>query len=121
MGDEEGRRFSRLSQPFEVKYHLYGDLMQTWKAVRTLDLSASGMRFEGSDLVEDGSQLEVQLAIPSRQRPLILRGQVIWSKVLSSRIVECGVEFLETTPEQAAYIDELVQFFHRGMGPGPAR
>lgn len=121
MGIEEDRRFSRLSQPFEVKYHIYGDLMQTWKAVRTLDLSASGMRFEGSDLIEEGNQLEVQLAIPSRQQPLVLRGQVVWSNVLSGGTVECGVEFLETRSEQAAYIDEVVRFFNRGMGPGPAR
>lgn len=113
----ERRRFFRVPIPFDAKYRFFGELTQGWRTVRTLNLSAGGMRFKSSDLLDVGGFVEVQIQLPSEREPLMLRGRIVWSQAQASGVTENGLEFLEATPQQQAKIDELVDFLKKGIAP----
>jgi len=113
----ERRQFFRVSIPFDAKYRFFGELTQGWRTVRTLNLSAGGMRFKSSDLLEVGGFVEVQIQLPSEREPLMLRGRLAWSQAQASGVTENGLEFIEVTPQQQAKIDELVDFLKKGIAP----
>ena len=114
---EERRDFSRTPVPFDIRYHIYGELGESWRTMTTLNISAGGMRFRSDDVIEAGTQLEVQIALPSA--PLIVRGRVVWSRLLGSGVSENGVQFTDVTPEQLERIDELVRFLMKKSPPPP--
>ena len=114
---QERRRFVRAPQPFRARYHLYGELMESWRDTTTVNLSASGMRFRCGDPVESGAVLEIELTIPSVREVLTLSGRVVWSQSVASGVSEVGVQFADVTPEQEQRIDELVKFLLKGMPP----
>jgi len=109
----ERRYFGRVPQAFEVKYRPPGQLMEHWRAVTTLNLSAGGMRFRDRDLLEAGVELEVQIKLPSDPQPLLLRARVAWSQLEASGVSENGVAFIGVTTEQQVRIDRLVQFLKK--------
>jgi c-di-GMP-binding flagellar brake protein YcgR len=107
---EERRGFSRVPVPFDVRYRIYGELGESWRAMTTLNISAGGMRFRSGDLIEIGSHLEVQIALPSAAVPLVVQARVAWSQLLGSGVSENGAQFTNLTPEQREQIDGLVRF-----------
>ena len=107
------RDFPRIPQSFDAQYRLLGALAETWKVVRTINLSATGMRFRSAQLLEPETPLEIQIKLPSMQQPLQLRGRVAWSQMQASGVVENGVEFVDLAEHQQVQIDELVQFLRR--------
>ena len=107
----ERRRFVRIQQLFDAKYRIYGGLTEGWRNVRTMNLSAGGLRFKSADLIELGAMLEVQLQVPYDSEPLSLRGRVVWSEIQASGVTENGIEFIDITPDQQGRVDELVKFF----------
>ena len=109
----ERRRFSRVPQAFDAQYRLMGELMESWRKIRTLNLSAGGMRFRSAALLEIGEWLEVQLTLPGIHEPTILRGRVVWSRMQASGVVENGMEFVDLSPEQQLQIDQLVEFLNK--------
>ncbi len=116
----ERRRFGRAEQPFEAQYRLVGQLMESWRKIRTINLGAGGMRFTGEDLLEAGAPLELRIELPMIQQPLMIRGCVVWSQSHGGGVVESGAEFVEVNPAQQAQIDALVVFLKRSAPPaGP--
>ena len=113
----EGRRHARTSTPFEAQYKLAGDLMETWKTITTLDLSAVGFRFKSHDLVDVGMKIAVKMRLPHETEAVELRGSIMWSRPGDGGSTENGVEFLDTTPTQASQIDELVMFLNKSAPP----
>lgn len=109
----ERRRFPRVPHPFDAQYRFYGELLTSWRTVKTLNLGAGGIRFRSPDPLEPGTKLELQITLPFAQEPLVLRGQVIWSQVMAPGVAENGIEFIGVSPEQAEQIDELVKFLMR--------
>lgn len=115
---KERRRDSRLAQPFQVRYRLYGELTESWRTAMTVNLSASGLRFRSADLMEIGRELQVELLLPTSKEPLVLRARIIWSQPMASGVTENGAEFDDITPEQGAQIDAMVKFLLRNQ-PAP--
>jgi hypothetical protein len=48
---------------------------------------------------------------------LIIKGQVVWSRLQASGVVETGVEFLELTPELQFQLDNVIQFLRTAVPP----
>ncbi len=116
----ERRAFSRVPQPFAAHYRLAGELTEGWRTIETMNLSAGGMRFKSSDLLEVGAELDIQIEIPSNPSSLALRGRIVWSQLQASGVTENGAEFLDVTPEQQMQIDALVSFLKQRLRSGPA-
>lgn len=109
----ERRRFVRIPQPFEAKYHRLGELSEVWRQMMTVNLGAGGIRFRSTEVLQAGDRLEVQIQLPGGREPLYMEGRVIWSLMQASGVTEHGVEFSDLTPEQQAQIDEVVAFLKK--------
>jgi Tfp pilus assembly protein PilZ len=116
MGKER-RQSRRVFHEFDTRYRYHGDLTQSWSTARTLDLSATGLRFKSEVPMEHGAALELSLQLPGSQEPLVIRGRVMWIKPMANGQTEVGVQFMDLTPTQEAHIDELVGFLTRGDPP----
>lgn len=112
MGSER-RGFDRVTQPFAARYRRYGDLAMTWRDIKTLNISASGLRFRDEEVFEQLTVLEVEIPLSSSGQPLVLKAKVVWREALASGVNEYGVEFLDLNPEQSLQIDTLVRFLKR--------
>ena len=112
MGMEQ-RRFQRIPESFRLQCRRAGSLAETWRHVTTLDLSAGGASFESEELYDPSDTLDIRIDLPNFRVPLLLRGRVIRSRPRPGGAMECGVEFVDMTPEQQGAIDELVQFLSK--------
>jgi len=119
MGEKEQRDFGRVSVPFPIRYRVYGELGESWHEIATVNISAGGMRFRTDDLIEIGSHLELEIALPGSPAPLVVQGKVVWSQALGAGASENGVQFMEMTPGQHEHIDSLVRFLMK-KSPPPA-
>jgi len=119
MPEKERRDFGRVPVPFSVRYRIYGELGESWHGITTINISAGGMRFRADDLLEVGSQLEIEIALPGSPAPLIVQGKVVWSQSLGVGASENGVQFMAMTPEQHEHIDSLVRFLMKTAPPAP--
>jgi hypothetical protein len=113
MGAPERRRFPRVQESFEVQYRVYGDMASSWHEVATLSLSAGGLRFRGPEPLEPGTPLELKVQLAGFQQALVLRGAVVWNRLQSPGVTECGVQFVGLTMPQQAQIDRLVLFLRQ--------
>ena len=121
MGRER-RDFPRASQPVSVQYRRSGELGDAWHAVKTLNLSAGGLRFRDTELLQVGEKLDLQILLPGAREVLAVGGRVAWSQLEASGITDTGVEFVEATGRQQQAIDDLVQFLRKSepsSGPSP--
>ena len=116
MGAER-RQFPRIPQPLEVKYRRTGVLGSVWRAIKTLNLSAGGMRFRDTETVELGDVLEVEIQLPGSHGVLTLQGCVVRSQFEASGVAELGVEFVDSTERQREAIDNLVRFLKTNVRP----
>ncbi len=110
----ERRHFQRVVQSFDARYRTFGSLGEPWRIFRTVNVSATGLRFRSSDLIELGMTLEIELDLPCLKEPLVVRGHVVWSQAMASGVTENGAEFVDLSPEQSRQIDELVKFLSKG-------
>jgi len=115
--EKERRDFGRVPVPFDIRYRIYGELGESWHEIATINISAGGMRFRTDDLIDVGTPLEVQIALPGSPAPLIVQGKVVWSQLLGSGVSENGVQFTAMTPEQHEHIDGLVRFLMKHSPP----
>jgi len=60
---------------------------------RLMDLSRGGARFLSSGSLKPGARLELEIAVPDGERPMLLSGRVSWSWLHPSHSYEVGVEF----------------------------
>ncbi len=118
MGAER-RQYGRVLVPFDAKYRLYGDLTTAWRTIRTVNISAGGMRFRSADLMEEGAVLDVQMALPAAAATLTIRARVVWSQSMGSSVTENGAEFLDVLPDEQTKIDDLVAFLTKRSPPAP--
>ena len=109
----DARQFDRAPQAFSAMYRPYGALQQGWRVIQTLDVSATGIRFECPEPLEEETRLEVKLEIPSCWEPLILQGHVVWCRAGQAGAWEIGYHFTTVTPQDSANIDLLVQFLRQ--------
>jgi len=118
MGAER-RHYQRVPLPFDAKYRLYGDLSTSWRTIRTINISAGGMRFRSADLMEEGTVLDVQMTLPANPAPLVIKARIMWSQAMGSGVTENGAEFFDASPDEQAKIDDLVKFLTKQSPPAP--
>ena len=117
MGEKERRDFGRIPVPFDIRYRIYGELGESWHDLTTSNISGGGMRFRTEELITVGTPLEVQIGLPGSPAPLVVRGKIVWSRLLGSGVSENGVQFMDMTPEQHEHIDGLVRFLMKKPPP----
>ena len=118
MGAER-RQYQRTPLPFEAKYRFDGDFTTSWRTVRTINISAGGMRFRSADFIEEGTVLDVQMALPTSPESLAIKARVMWSQAMGSGVTENGAEFFNVSLDEQTKIDELVQFLAKRPPPTP--
>ena len=109
-GGEERRHFPRVEQSFEARYRLFGDFGATWRAVTAINLSASGIRFRGEEMLARGTMLDMQIVLPGITQSMVVRGMVVWSALQASGVIETGVDFADLSPQQQMQVDQMVRF-----------
>ena len=109
MGEEQ-RRFPRAQASIEAQCRPLGGFSELWRTVRTLDLSATGMRVCSEEPFEFWTTLTIRLQVPGSREPLEFRGRIARSTALPSGETETGVEFVDLNPEQQMQLDKLVRF-----------
>ncbi len=117
MGQEQ-RSFPRVPESFAAECRLAGS-GESWQAIQTINISASGMRFGSPLPYEVGTQVDFQIKLPISGRQLEISGGVVWSKSLGARVSEIAAEFNDLTPGQEIQIDELVQFLMKSPHRAP--
>ncbi len=116
MGAER-RHYQRVPLPFDAKYRLYGDLSTSWRTIRTMNISAGGMRFRSADLMEEGAVLDVQMVLPASPEPIVIKARVVWSQAMGSGVTENGAEFFDASLGEQEKIDRLVTFLTKQSPP----
>ena len=118
MGDtndpKQKRRHQRISLPLSIKYRIQGELGVSWREGLLVNLSAGGLRFT-SDMLSSaqlfaGQRLELQWSLENRPDPYAFQGEIVWTHDTVSRLVECGVEFFDITPDQELELGQVVEF-----------
>ncbi len=109
----ERRQFSRVTQPFEARYRLVGELGASWLPCTTINLSAGGMRIRSAEALPVDGALELEISLPSAKERCTLQGRVLWNQMHASGVIESGIEFVRPAAVQQEQIDGLVRFLHQ--------
>ena len=107
---EERRRFPRIPETFTVQYRVSGELAATWAEAVTQNVSAGGIRFRVPEPLGPGTTVALQVKLPGIAQALHVKGQVAWSRMQASGVVEVGVEFVNLSEREQRMIDQLVGF-----------
>ena len=110
---EERRGFVRLPARLDVTYAvLPSGLVQR---TRSKDLSGGGLRLLMEQPLPAGSTLQLAVALPDREPPVNLTGEVVWSEESHligrsdrTRAVEVGVRAAEIAPGDRLAIEACV-------------
>lgn len=93
---EEKRRYLRLNNALTIEYILPdSDKVRT---ATTKDISALGLRFTTSEKLQEGSMLEIKVALPNAQSAIHASGRIAWLKKNSlenNAPFDVGIEFLK--------------------------
>ena len=117
MATSERRGFPRVPQPFEARFRLTGEMGASWHTMTLVNLSAGGIRFRSSELLDQGVLVEVQVQLPGLREPLLAAGRVAWSSMRASGVAEIGVELLNASEELRMQIDSVVRFLRSTAAP----
>ena len=109
---QDRRRFPRISEVCDARCRRAGWPGEPWELVRTINVSATGMRFVSRQAFEQGAALELQLKLPLNRgvKEFSVHGTVVWSHSLAAGVTEVGVQFDNLTTDQRAEIDDFVTF-----------
>jgi len=89
-----------------------------WLASPLRDLSSGGARFLSEHAFAVGSELEMQLLLPTTKDPVRLQARVAWSKPAQLGMVELGVTFDPGDTAIQQSIDAAVSHFLGKPGGG---
>lgn len=106
----ERRRFPRIGEAVKVHYRSSGQLGVSWHPAEVVNFSAGGLRCRVEEPLERLAGVELQIAFPGAPAAMQLRGQVIWTEMQASGVLECGVEYVDVSVQQQAQVDKLVGF-----------
>ena len=98
---KERRMFPRLDEPALVNYTLLDDRLLQARSVSD-DISEGGIRFPTDERLSPGSQVELEINIPSASLFLVSQGVIIWQKKLDKGIGRwcyvMGIKFIDMEP-----------------------
>ena len=111
---KQKRRHLRVSLPVPIKYRIEGESGAASREGLLVNLSAGGLRFT-SDMLSSaqlipGQRLQLEWSLENRVEPYTLQGEIVWTHDTASRLVECGVEFFDITPDQELELGQIVEF-----------
>jgi c-di-GMP-binding flagellar brake protein YcgR len=95
-GDER-RGSERLNVSLEVKYFINGKTAN----VKSMDISASGIRLTLDEKMERGTILRLEIKMPGQNRIIKASGEIVWSKEAAEegkatkRLFNTGIKFLK--------------------------
>jgi hypothetical protein len=90
---DERRVFERFSARFPVKFKDEREDYGTDVFLR--DASAQGMRLLTKERFFLEDQLSLQVSLPDGGDPMVLRGRVVWVKLMDLTLWNLGVQFTE--------------------------
>ena len=123
MGQEQ-RRFVRVTSRLNATFKV----VKTGKVKRALtkDISAGGICCVTEELLEAGIAVEVELRLPDRAAPILLLGEVAWSRPIGSQhksyqnpTGEAGVQFTKIDPKDQALIIQYAKMNAPPPSPPP--
>ncbi len=111
---EERRQFVRLDTRLPMAYRVLPS-SRSVQAV-TKDISGSGICLFVSEPLAKGTNLQVDITLPDRERPITFTGEVVWceecqiiGKTRHERSVEAGLRFLQIDPrDQQAIMNYVI-------------
>lgn len=119
--ETERRLLKRYKVPeAEVSYKAsYGAI----NLVSLVDISKSGVRFEMDNTIENGDFIEIEIAIPTKEK-IAIKGHVIWTSETTAKTPGYAVvQFLPVgkddrfnSEESISQIDDLINAFQDGVG-----
>ncbi len=101
---EERRRFVRLDTRLPLTYKVLPSAQA--RQSFTKDIGGGGVCLFVSEPVKSGTQLEVVIKLPDRERSIVFTGEVVWcepyeiiGKTRRERAIEAGLRFLQIAPQ----------------------
>ena len=100
---EERRKYIRLNVANEVNFRVSGKKTTEPLKAKTSgvskDISMEGICFSTEKQLESGTKLDLEIMLPSGSEPLILKGEVKWSRLLEAQanakaMFDTGVQLL---------------------------
>lgn len=94
QGVRERRKFIRLEIPADLEVIFEND--NTVYRTATKNVSAEGIRFNVPMPMEKGTNVKIEMFVPSMQNPVHIHGKVAWAKRLTiedGAPYDIGVEF----------------------------
>ena len=110
---EERRRFVRLDTRLPITYRV----LPTTQAIpsATADIGGGGVCLFLNEVVKPGSQLQVDIKLPDRERSVAFTGEVVWceqyetiGRTVRQQSIEAGVKFLLIDPKDRQAIMDYV-------------
>ena len=106
----ERRRLPRLQTVMPVQFRGISKLQDPFSGSLSKDLSAGGIRMTVSGFLPKETRLVLLLSLPACLKPVRTIVQVVWvQKKPLAEIYDCGVRFLEITPEDRELIADAVE------------
>ena len=86
---DDRRIFARFAAEFPMKFL---DLEENKEGeATTLDISANGISLVTNEELQPRNSLEMWLKMPDNSDPFYTRGEVVWSKTVSSNRYQAGI------------------------------
>ena len=110
---QERRRFIRLTARLEALFAMlpHGQM----RPVQVKDMSASGIRLATDAAVPPGTELQLSVQLPGRERQINALAEVVWSephetvdKTERQRGAETGARYREIAPVDRAALEAFV-------------
>ena len=114
---EERRRFVRADARLDAAYTILPET--TLRAAVTNDVSGGGARLATDRVLAPGASLQMAIALPGREAPVNVVGEVAWSEPRAMttqegrrQSAESGVRFAEISPNDR---DTMMEFVARTL------
>ena len=111
MSTEEHRRDPRIVHGFLVRYRRPSD--RGWSVSPLRDLSSSGARFLSEQTFAVGTELDLQLVLPTTKEPLALQARVARVMPGPMDLAEYGVIFEVNAAAVQEIVTALAHFLHK--------
>ena len=115
--DRERRKDPRAVLQLQVRYRVLGASLDVWYAATVENISAGGVKLVTDQLLEEGSSVEVEIILPSRKDPYILRGSVVSEHPASLGRLEYGITFMDAAVGDRLEFENLVRFLTPHRSP----
>ncbi len=110
MGDEK-RGDPRITHAFMVRYRAPDAGQPTWLMSPLRDISSGGARFVSESTFAEGALLEMQLVLPTYEKPVVIAARIAWARPGPMAMQEYGVTFAVDDPVLQQAIDTAVAHF----------